>query len=51
MEDQEIDNNITFKFRGRISLHGYYMLRNYMAEKHFERLADKSHTTGNLVLR
>ena len=51
MKDQETDNNIMFKCRGRILLHSYYMLRNYMAEKHFEGLVDKSHTAGNLVLR
>jgi hypothetical protein len=50
LEDQETNNYISFKHRNRVSLYGHYMLRDYMAEKHFERFEDKSHTANDFIL-
>jgi hypothetical protein len=50
LEDQETDDDIAFKCRGKILLYGYYMLQDYMAEKYFKGLEDKSHTTNDSVM-
>lgn len=36
LEDEETNNGIAFKCGGRVSLHGYHLLRSHMVKEHFE---------------